>query len=129
MTEKGRKQAELTGIFLSRFPIKRIFSSPFLRCLETAHQIALKCSHIYNNSTTTNGYSNDESHNGTTNNNTGSIDVTVNVEEGITEFMCKAYFDKQPEYLHPQDVVLACTHVNLYYQSMVRRLCAVCGLY
>lgn len=36
LTEKGQKQARLAGEFLSQFPIRHLYSSPFERTVETA---------------------------------------------------------------------------------------------
>lgn len=36
LTEKGKKQAQLAGEYLSQFPIRHLYSSPFERTVETA---------------------------------------------------------------------------------------------
>ncbi|HEX2054584.1 MAG TPA: histidine phosphatase family protein [Actinomycetota bacterium] len=40
LSEKGRKQAEATGLRLADAPLKAVFSSPMERCTETAEAIA-----------------------------------------------------------------------------------------
>ena len=40
LTKKGEKQAEALVSILEPFPISAIFSSPFLRCVQTVHPLA-----------------------------------------------------------------------------------------
>jgi len=46
LSKLGKKQAERLASFFSRYPIKVIFSSPQLRCLETAKIISKKLQNV-----------------------------------------------------------------------------------
>eukprot|EP01137_Pigoraptor_chileana_P007412 Opistho-2@52962 len=66
LTDRGKEQARLTGVFLRDEGVSHVFSSPFLRCLQTADEIAKV------------------------------LNVPVMVENGLSEFMTLQWFPKKP---------------------------------
>ncbi|KJE94406.1 hypothetical protein CAOG_05049 [Capsaspora owczarzaki ATCC 30864] len=97
VSEHGLRQARHTGSRLARYPVARVFTSPFLRCMQTAAEIVA-------------GMAGDESL---------ASQVLVNVEHGLAEFMCKAWFEAKPEMLSLEDMVAQVPTMNLEYQSQM----------
>lgn len=90
LTERGVAQARATGRALRDKGIEHIYSSPFLRCMMTAREIA------------------DE------------LGLPIRIEEGITEFMNRNWFSTAPTYLHPDQIAAVLPTYDHTYTSQMR---------
>jgi broad specificity phosphatase PhoE len=74
LTDRGRRQAELTGDRLRDCDVDAVYTSPFLRAVETAHHIADR------------------------------IDRPVFVDHGLSEHLNPAWFDVAPTVMQPRSL-------------------------
>jgi len=85
----GVAQARQLARRLAAFPIKHIFSSPFLRAVETASFAA------------------------------EALQVTIKIEHGVSEWMNPEWFPANPELLHPRQMAQRFPRVDADYTSRV----------
>lgn len=90
LAEEGFEQAGETALCFMNKTIDHIFSSPFLRTIQTAHIIAEK------------------------------IDKMVNVEYGLSEWLRPKDFDFQPELNSLEELKSGFSSINTHYASIVR---------
>ena len=89
LSDKGIRQAIATGTRLQGEGIQRVFASPFLRTVETAHHIA------------------------------DVLDLPVHIEQGLTEWLNPRWFAQMPSVLSPADVSQRFPRVEPDYASLV----------
>jgi broad specificity phosphatase PhoE len=89
LSPDGVAQAKETGARLRGEPIRHIFSSPFLRAVETAHHIA------------------------------EALDLSIKVEHGACEWMNAAWFPQPPAYIPLNEMQARFPRVDLDYRTMV----------
>lgn len=90
LSKEGFLQAIFLGKRLAEEPIKHIFSSPFLRAIQTAHLIAQE------------------------------IGLQVKIEHGFAEYMRKRWFptfETLPTYLAPEDLIRHYHTIDTSYKS------------
>ena len=89
LSEDGLKQAAETGKRLCGENIKYIFTSPFLRAIETAHIIA------------------------------NHLELQVKIEYGASEWLNPNWFPEPPEYIPPADLLKRFPRIVPDYKSKV----------
>ena len=90
LSEDGRRQAQAMADRLATESIDHLFSSPFLRCVETAAAIA------------------------------GQSKLTIKLEVGLSEWLNADWFSKPPELLPTADLVRSYPQVDPAYRSRGR---------
>ena len=89
LSEEGRLQARETGLFLQDKHIEVIYTSPFLRAVETAGGVA------------------------------AVLDVPIRIEHGLCEALKEEWFDGPPDYLPPEQLSERFPTIELEYRSRV----------
>jgi broad specificity phosphatase PhoE len=89
LSEDGVRQAQQTGNRLVGEDIRYVFSSPFLRAVETAYHIA------------------------------SALDLPVYVERGASEWLNPAWFDGMPPLIPPQALARRFPLVDPHYESVL----------
>ena len=92
LSEDGVRQAQETGDRLKREDIRFVFSSPFLRAVETAYHIAR------------------------------ALDLPVCIERGASEWLNPAWFDHMPSLIPPQELARRFPLVDPQYPSVLTPL-------
>jgi broad specificity phosphatase PhoE len=90
LSEEGRLQARETGLFLQDKPVECIYSSPFLRAVETASGVA------------------------------EVLNVPIRIEHGLCELLKAEWFPGPPDYLTPHDLQRRFPHIDPSYTSRVQ---------
>lgn len=90
LSEEGRRQAQETGRRLVRENITHIWSSPFLRCVQTAQLIAEE------------------------------IDGSFKLEEGLSEWLNPDWFSYRPDIRHREWLQRRYSRLDTGYESAVR---------
>lgn len=87
LSPEGRRQAEAMAARLARAPIAQLFSSPFLRCVETAAPIAER------------------------------IGIPIRIERGLSEWLNSEWFSEPPELLPISELVQRFPRVDATFRS------------
>jgi broad specificity phosphatase PhoE len=89
LAAEGIRQARKTGKRLRKEGIEHIFSSPFLRAVETAHYIA------------------------------EALDLPIRIEDGLCEWLNPRWFAQMPDVARPEDMARRFPRVDPAYESVV----------